>query len=104
MQVAVRHGTYNARGFLFYLVRTHSSLPAMFRKTLVVAGLTVNVSSYAPLSERGQPLAVLFLLHGRLGSAESVSPVVEDVLRYAQGQGVASRELVIVTFVSAILV
>jgi len=72
------------------------------KKTLVVAGLTANVYSNAPLTERGRPLAVLFLLHGRLGSADAIQRVVEGVLRYAQAQGAAKRELIVVTFVSGI--
>jgi hypothetical protein len=73
---------------------------SIFKRTLVVGGLTVNIRSFTPLSERGRPLAVLFLLHGRLDSAENIEEVVEGVLRYAQAQGHSNRELLVVTFVS----
>jgi hypothetical protein len=66
----------------------------------VVAGITVNVYSYVDLQEKGRHLAVLFLLHGRHGSTNTVERVVNGVLGYAQSQGPSDRDLVVVTFVS----
>jgi len=68
------------------------------KQIVVIAGITVNVCSYIPLEERGRPLAVLFLLHGRHGSTKEVERVVNDVLVHAQSQGPSERDLVVVTF------
>lgn len=77
-------------------------MSAISTQTLVIAGIFVNVSSYVPLNERGRPLAVLFLLHGRQESTKAIETVVNNVLAYAQAQvqGPSDRDLVVVTFVS----
>ncbi|KAF8575436.1 alpha/beta-hydrolase [Ramaria rubella] len=73
------------------------SLP-ISKTTLIAAGLSVNVYSYIPLVEQGNPLAVLFLLHGRQGFADMVGDVAENVLRYTQSQPPTNRDLIVVTF------
>ncbi|KAI0648841.1 Alpha/Beta hydrolase protein [Trametes meyenii] len=85
------------------------------KQTLVVAGITVNVfaqpnSSTMPAESSESPrpadIAILFLLHGRTQSAETVEPVarsiLEDVHEHRKtplgGTGGGADELIVVTF------
>lgn len=74
-------------------------MSAISKQTVIVAGINVNVYSYVSLSEKGRPLAVLFLLHGRHGSTTAVEGIANQILESAQSQGPADRDLVVVTFV-----
>ena len=75
-------------------------MSTIFKQAVVIAGITVNVYSYVPLDQKGRPLAVLFLLHGRQESTRAIESVVNGVLGHAQFQGPSERDLVVVTFVS----
>ncbi|KIP06436.1 hypothetical protein PHLGIDRAFT_106996 [Phlebiopsis gigantea 11061_1 CR5-6] len=72
------------------------------KKTLVVAGLPVHI--YAERHHGAAPtgpVAVLFFLHGRTGSAKAIEWIVEDALKQvAQKRQGSERatELIIVTF------
>ena len=82
------------------------STVALTKKTLVVAGLPVHVyaEQHAGAPPTG-PVAVLFFLHGRTGSAKAIEWVAEDALRQvAQKRRGSERatELIVVTFVSGL--
>lgn len=70
------------------------------KTTVDVAGIIVNVYYHASLDGPGRDIAVLFLLHGRHGSAAEVESIANRVLDYVQSQGSTDRDLVVVTFVS----
>lgn len=64
--------------------------------------MTINIASLTDLSQPGdKPLAVLFLLHGRLGSAGQLESVVKGVLSLSESIGPRNRDLVAVTLVRA---
>lgn len=81
---------------------------AFSKQTLVVAGITVTVYSQPGATRPETPVVVMFLLHGRTGSArkmeEFVPGIFEGVDAYrsrhnsAEGQ---PQDLCIVTFVCA---
>lgn len=69
----------------------------------VVGGLDVNVYE-DPESHEGsrRPVAALFILHGRLGDADSVTFIAERAIRYAaeaSKPNKAGKDLIVVTFV-----
>ena len=81
---------------------------AVSTHTVVVGGLPVHVFSNGALEDVSGSVAVLFFLHGRMGSAAQVTPVVEGLFRKlgeietaAQG---AKKQLVVATIVSPVLV
>ena len=78
------------------------------KTTMVIAGLPVHVYSERHLTEHHGPVAVLFFLHGRTGSAKSIEWIVEDTLKQV-GQkrrchGKTALDLVVVTFVSRAMI
>ncbi|KAH9848431.1 Alpha/Beta hydrolase protein [Lenzites betulinus] len=77
---------------------------AITKQTLNVAGLVVNVFVQPDAAAPTAPVAVLFLLHGRMGSAEGVEPVARAILDEVHARRVASAgqqadDLVVVTFI-----
>ncbi|KAF5382126.1 hypothetical protein D9615_004190 [Tricholomella constricta] len=68
------------------------------KQPLVIAGLEVNIYSAAPITagERNpKEIAVIFLLHGRYGSAEAIDPIARSVIDQTKNN---RRDLLIVTF------
>lgn len=85
----------------------HSFLPTSMtvtKKKLVVAGLPVTVYSSKSGAEKTDPVAVMFFLHGRTGTAKSIAWVAEDALKQVESKKrkheKSSLDLIIVTFVS----
>ncbi|CDO69097.1 hypothetical protein BN946_scf184992.g46 [Trametes cinnabarina] len=78
--------------------------PEPTRQTFVVGGITVNVYAQPKATRPDAPVAVMFLLHGRNGSAlkmeEFVYGIFDEVhARRRKGQGgEGARDLYIVTF------
>ncbi len=76
-------------------------------RVVYVAGLPVNVYSYADLSATTGNVAIFFLLHGRTGSAAQLHPRIGDIFKQVEankaGGRKQERELLIVTFVGASL-
>ena len=73
------------------------------KKSLVVAGLPVTVYSERASTEKTGPVAVLFFLHGRTGSAKSIEWVAQDAIKHIEQKkkhGKEALDLVVVTFVS----
>ncbi|KAI0667819.1 Alpha/Beta hydrolase protein, partial [Trametes maxima] len=75
------------------------------KQTLAIAGITVNVFAQADSATSTAPgdVAVLFLLHGRTQSAETVEHVARSILEDVRERGKASAdadadELIVVTF------
>ncbi|KAI0683781.1 Alpha/Beta hydrolase protein [Cytidiella melzeri] len=71
------------------------------KKSLVVAGLPVTVYSGRAWSERSGPVAVMFFLHGRNGSAKSIGWIAEDTLKQVEHKRKHEKDtldLIIVTF------
>lgn len=72
------------------------------RKALVVAGLTVDV--YADTNNTASEVSIVFLLHGRTGSAKDVTSIAESLLQQVAVKRMeVSREtpsLVVIAFVS----
>ncbi|KAI0077269.1 hypothetical protein K474DRAFT_1707442 [Panus rudis PR-1116 ss-1] len=69
------------------------------KKSLVLGGIPVTV--YSNSQHTSRPVAVLFLLHGRYGSANAVEWVAESLLngiRNREAERHAEHELLIVTF------
>ncbi|KAI0636155.1 Alpha/Beta hydrolase protein [Trametes polyzona] len=77
---------------------------AISKQTLTIAGLVVNVFSQSDAATPADPVAVLFLLHGRLSNAEAVEPVARAILddvherRKASAPGQKADDLIVVTF------
>ncbi len=65
---------------------------------LLIAGLHVNIFTQTPLTASDRPVVVLFLLHGRHGSALQIRQHVDVILERSQGLQDAC-ELLVVTFV-----
>ncbi|KAI0769162.1 Alpha/Beta hydrolase protein [Irpex lacteus] len=68
---------------------------------LVVAGLPVTVYSERASAEKKGPVAILFFLHGRNGSAKSIEWVAEDTIKHIEHKRKHDKEaldLIIVTF------
>ena len=83
-----------------------SKAPKPSKQTFIVAGLPVHVFSKDPLKDVSGDVAVLFFLHGRMGSADGVEPVVhllfEEIHKKVtdtESREVA-KELIVVTYVS----
>ncbi|OJT13891.1 hypothetical protein TRAPUB_9560 [Trametes pubescens] len=74
------------------------------KQTLTIAGIVLNIFSQPNATTPTDPVAVLFLLHGRLGSAEDVEPVARTILddvhvrRTAAPEGQKADDLIVVTF------
>ena len=79
------------------------SAMSIAKKALVVAGLPVTVYSEKPLTARSGPVAVMFFLHGRTGSAKAIEWIAEDTVKEIakrQTENVGALDLLVVTFVS----
>ncbi len=73
------------------------------KHSLVVAGLPVTVYSERASAEKKGPVAILFFLHGRNGSAKSIEWVAEDTIKHIEHKrkhDKAALDMIIVTFVS----
>lgn len=75
----------------------------MSKATLVVAGLPVTVYSEQPYLDVSGPVAILFFLHGRNGSAKAIEWIAQDTIKQVaeKRKGDAdATDLLVVTFVS----
>ena len=82
---------------------------AFSKQTLVVAGITVTVYSQPGATRPETPVVVIFLLHGRTGSARKMEEFVPGIFegvtdayrsRHNSAEG-QPQDLCIVTFVCA---
>ncbi len=97
--------TYNSlacyQDLVFVLI--HNFHMAISRRTVVIAGLPVHVYSEGGLEAISGPVSVLFLLHGRMGSAHQIDSVAEEAMKVVS-ENRQSKEaaiaLIVVTFVS----
>ncbi|THH02614.1 hypothetical protein EW026_g333 [Hermanssonia centrifuga] len=74
---------------------------AISRRTVVIAGLPVHVYSEGGLEAISGPVSVLFLLHGRMGSAHQIDSVAEEAMKVVSEKRQskeASIGLIVVTF------
>ncbi len=91
---------------LYTAFNMHHLTTAMSRvakQNVVVAGLPVNIFTERRWTERSGPVAILFFLHGRNGTAKSIQWVAEATLKHVaelRKKDKSATELVIVTFVS----
>lgn len=73
------------------------------KQTLVVAGLEVNVFSDSSSKDASVPVAVCFLLHGRLSSTSAVEKVAQSLIQLTRegpnNVRQLQRSLLVVTFV-----
>ena len=73
-------------------------------QTFVIAGITVNVYSRPHATKLGAPVAVMFLLHGRNGSAlrmnEFVNDIFDEVNAHHEKHDGEAQDLYIAIFVS----
>ncbi|GJE97406.1 alpha/beta hydrolase [Phanerochaete sordida] len=72
------------------------------KKSIVIAGLPVHIYSERHLTEHKGPVAVMFFLHGRTGTAKGIEWIVEDMLKQV-GQkrrcnDKSALDLIVVTF------
>ncbi|KAI0635458.1 Alpha/Beta hydrolase protein [Trametes polyzona] len=79
--------------------------PEPTRQSLVIAGLNVNVYSQRNATSPDKPVVIMFLLHGRNGTAhrmlEFVQGIFEEVYTHREscrGRGPEAHDLYIVTF------
>lgn len=72
------------------------------RRTIVLAGLPVHVFSKTDLGEISGNVAVLFLQHGRTGSARGIDNVAETIVKQVAEKGQSKITLLVVTFVSIV--
>ena len=84
-----------------------SKKPRAHKETIVVAGLPANVFSDPESGGRAEVNAcvvVMFLLHGRTGSARRMETYVTDIfeeIRARRREDAEARDLLIVTIVSS---
>ena len=74
------------------------------KKDMVIAGLPIHVYSARAWTEKSGPVAVMFILHGRTGTAKGIEWIAEDTLKHVASEkkkGSSAMDLIIVTFVSA---
>ncbi|KAI0833760.1 Alpha/Beta hydrolase protein [Trametes gibbosa] len=76
---------------------------AISKQTLTIAGLVLNVFWQPDARTPSDPVAVLFLLHGRMSDAEAIEPVARSILdevhtRRTAAQGQKADDLIVVTF------
>ncbi|KAF9000747.1 hypothetical protein BDQ17DRAFT_666041 [Cyathus striatus] len=67
------------------------------KETHVIGGVPVHVYSSGSYSDSSKPLAVLFFLHGRNGSAEKIDPIARQIISLVYGRDDIQRDLLIVT-------
>ncbi|KAJ8488091.1 hypothetical protein ONZ51_g3788 [Trametes cubensis] len=76
--------------------------PEPQRQIFVIAGITVNVYSQPKATKPGAPVAVMFLLHGRNGSAlkmgEYVNGIFDEVHAHRKKYDGEAQDLYIATF------
>ena len=74
------------------------------KKPLVIAGLPVTVYSERSWSDKSGPVAVMFFLHGRTGSAKSIEWIAEDTVKQVaqkkKKHDGKALDLLVITFVS----
>jgi hypothetical protein len=78
-------------------------MSAVVKDTHLIGGIQVNVYKLEGLSEsikRPHSIAILFLLHGRKGSAKDIDPIARKILEKNTDQ--QQRELWVVTLVKHI--
>ncbi|KAI8969856.1 Alpha/Beta hydrolase protein [Trametes punicea] len=78
---------------------------AISRQSLVIAGLSVTVFSQPDAATPTDPVAILFLLHGRTSSAQDIEPTARGILDKVHehrtnhlGLGGKADDLLVVTF------
>ncbi|KIP01289.1 hypothetical protein PHLGIDRAFT_123485 [Phlebiopsis gigantea 11061_1 CR5-6] len=67
------------------------------RRTVFLAGLPVHVFSTKDLGDISGKVAVLFLLHGRQGSAREINKRAESIVRHVADRGPSIVTLLVVT-------
>ena len=74
------------------------------KKTFVIAGLPVSVYSDRSRTDKSGPVAVMFFLHGRTGTAKSIEWIAEDTVKQVAQKRKKhdgnALDLFVVTFVS----
>lgn len=73
------------------------------KQTFIIAGLPVHVYSGKTITERSGPVAILFFLHGRTGTAKSIEWAAEDAIKAVEvkrKKDKSALDLVVVTIVS----
>lgn len=92
---------------------THLALPKqketeVTKETVNIAGLLTNVYSRSDLRTKNsaEPVVVLFILHGRLDSSDTVDPTARAAFAWAAKRQASSgqnpRDFVVATFVRAV--
>ena len=69
------------------------------RRTVLLAGLPVHVFSEKDLGDISGKVAVLFLLHGRQGSAREIGKRAESIVHHVAAKGPSAVTLLVVTIV-----
>ncbi|KIJ63165.1 hypothetical protein HYDPIDRAFT_93008 [Hydnomerulius pinastri MD-312] len=59
---------------------------------LIVGGIAVDVYSHSAAADSSLPVKVLFLLHGRTGSAQTVEPAAKAILNVNYGPAGAAKK------------
>ncbi|GJJ08657.1 hypothetical protein Clacol_002876 [Clathrus columnatus] len=65
------------------------------KEEIVVSGIKVNVFSNTNISEQGHPVAILFFLHGRQGSASDLDSLVSNIFEHIASYGSSDTELLV---------
>ena len=76
------------------------------KKQFVIAGLPVNIFSERQWTEKSGPVAVMFFLHGRTGTAKGIQWIAEDVVKQVAEHKKGDKnalDLIVVTFVCVLL-
>jgi len=87
---------------------TQAKKTDVIKETLNAAGLLTNVYARSDLRNRNssEPVVVLFILHGRLDSSDTVDPTVRAAFAWAAERQASSkqspRDFVVVTFVRGV--
>ncbi|KAJ3553520.1 hypothetical protein NM688_g3567 [Phlebia brevispora] len=71
------------------------------KQDFVIAGLPVHVFSERQWTERSGPVAILFFMHGRTGTAKGIQWVAEDALKRVaehRKKNKSATDLIVVTF------
>lgn len=84
-------------------MRSLTTAMSVSKKTIVIAGLPVHIHSDRAWTDHTGPVAVLFFLHGRNGTAKGIQWIAEDALKRVAEQKKKDKsaiDLIVVTFVS----
>jgi hypothetical protein len=78
----------------------------VFKETRVIAGIAVHIHSAHSILSHSTPVAILFLLHGRQNSVESLESLAELLVKDAcnpihKSERAGGRDLVVITLVYA---